>query len=52
MILKVGGARQHGALVAREYGKPCIAGIENAIESLQDGQEIEMDGLNGIVHML
>jgi hypothetical protein len=25
-VLEVGGAVQHGALVAREYGKPCVVG--------------------------
>src|SRR5207244_3671909 len=30
VVLEVGGVMQHGALVAREYGKPCVAGVENA----------------------
>ena len=51
IILEVGGLLQHGALVAREYGKPCIAGIENVTAILKDGQEIEMDGASGIVRL-
>merc|ERR1711871_266827 len=31
VILEVGGALQHGALVAREYGKPCVAGVDDCI---------------------
>ena len=49
IILEIGGMLQHGALVAREYGKPCVSGIENATSILTDGQVVEMDGANGIV---
>jgi len=52
VILEVGGMLQHGALVAREYGKPCVAGIEDATSILQDGQVVEVDGANGIVRMV
>lgn len=43
---------QHGALVAREYGKPCVSGLVNATKSLQDGQVVEMDGSNGIIRLV
>ncbi len=49
IILEVGGMLQHGALVAREYGKPCVSGVENAVTTLTDGQWVELDGHNGIV---
>ena len=49
ILLEVGGVLQHGALVAREYGKPCIAGLEGIMEKLEDGQEVEIDGANGVV---
>jgi pyruvate,water dikinase len=52
MVLEVGGVLQHGAVVAREYGKPCVVGIENATSILQDGQWIEMDGASGIVRLV
>src|SRR5262249_48389965 len=29
IILEVGGSLQHGALVAREYGIPCVAGVDS-----------------------
>ena len=28
VVLEVGGILQHGAVVAREYGKPCVVGID------------------------
>jgi phosphohistidine swiveling domain-containing protein len=52
IILEVGGMLQHGALVAREYGKPCVSGLENATKVLQDGQMVELDGTNGIVRLI
>lgn len=52
IILEVGGLLQHGALVAREYGKPCVAGLEDATTLLQDGQMVELDGARGIVRLL
>ncbi len=51
VILEVGGMLQHGALVAREYGKPCVSGLENATKILKDGQMVEMDGARGIVRL-
>jgi pyruvate,water dikinase len=51
IVLEVGGVLQHGALVAREYGKPCVAGIENAAGILKDGQVVEVDGTHGIVRL-
>lgn len=52
VLLEVGGALQHGALVAREFGKPCVAGIDDVLEKFKDGQLVEVDGSEGIVRIL
>ncbi len=52
ILLEVGGLLQHGALVAREYGKPCIAGVENVMNQLKDGQLIEVDATQGVIQIL
>lgn len=52
IILELGGMLQHGALVAREYGKPCIAGVTDATKILQDGMIVEMDGLEGTIKIV
>ncbi len=52
IVLEVGGVLQHGAVVAREYGKPCVAGIDNAASLLKDGQWVELDGASGIVRLV
>jgi len=49
VVLEVGGVLQHGAVVAREYGKPCVSGIERAVERLVDGDLVEVDGSEGVV---
>jgi pyruvate,water dikinase len=52
VILEVGGMLQHGALVAREYGKPCVAGIVNATGRFRDEQMVELNGTTGVVRLI
>jgi phosphoenolpyruvate synthase/pyruvate phosphate dikinase len=52
IILEIGGALQHGAVVAREYGIPCVSGLDDATSLLKDGQLVEVDGSNGIIRIL
>jgi len=52
IVLEVGGMLQHGALVSREFNKPCVVGIERVTEIIKDGEEIEVDAIEGIVTLL
>lgn len=52
IILEIGGALQHGAVVAREYGTPCVSGLDDATRIFKDGQLVEVDGSNGVVRVL
>lgn len=52
VVLGVGGVLQHGAVVAREYGKPCVAGIPQLMDRLRTGQRVEVDGAAGVVRIL
>jgi pyruvate,water dikinase len=52
IVLEIGGALQHGAVVAREYGIPCVSGVDGAASILRDGQLVEVDGSNGLVRVL
>ena len=52
IILQIGGMMQHGGVVAREYGKPCVAGIEHVLTRFEDGQMVEVDGSAGTVRSL
>ena len=52
ILLEIGGVLQHGAVVAREYGIPCVSGLDDITDTLKDGQWVEVDGSNGIVRIL
>jgi phosphoenolpyruvate synthase/pyruvate phosphate dikinase len=49
---EIGGELQHGGLVAREYGKPCVSSIEDVIARFEDGQIVEVDGDAGVVRFV
>jgi pyruvate,water dikinase len=52
IVLEVGGVLQHGAVVAREYGKPCVIGIDRVMDRLRDGDVVEVDGGSGTVRIV
>jgi phosphohistidine swiveling domain-containing protein len=52
LIMESGGQLSHGAVVAREYGLPAIAGIAGATQLLHDGQMVLLDGLAGTVTVI
>jgi len=52
LIMERGGQLSHGAVVAREYGLPAVAGIPGITALLHDGDLVEMNGLTGIVTRL
>ena len=39
----------HGAIIAREYGLPCVTGIPDATAVIRNGDVITVDGYLGIV---
>lgn len=44
-----GGMLIHGAIIAREYGIPCVTGVEDASKSIKSGDYIIVDGYLGTV---
>jgi pyruvate,water dikinase len=52
VVLEVGGMLQHGALVSREFNKPCVVGIDNVMNKIKDGNLIEVDAIEGVVRIL
>ena len=52
IVLEVGGMLQHGALVSREFNKPCVVGIDNVTNIIKDGEEVEVDAIEGVVRLL
>jgi rifampicin phosphotransferase len=49
LVMEVGGAMAHGALVAREYGIPAVVGVPHATERISTGMRITVDGTSGTV---
>lgn len=47
IITEEGGLLSHAAIVARELGKPCIVGVKNARELLEEGVLCEVDAIEG-----
>jgi phosphohistidine swiveling domain-containing protein len=49
LVMQMGGAMSHGAIVAREYGIPAVVGVAGAIERIRSGQLVTVDGTTGTV---
>jgi len=49
IVERRGGMLIHGAIIAREYGLPCVTGIPNAASLIHTGDELTVDGYLGIV---
>jgi pyruvate,water dikinase len=52
LVTEVGGLMTHGAVIAREYGLPCVVGVEHATRKIRDGQRIRVNGTDGYVELL
>jgi pyruvate,water dikinase len=49
IVERRGGMLIHGAIIAREYGLPCVTGVPNVTTLVQTGERITIDGYLGIV---
>jgi pyruvate,water dikinase len=49
LVMEMGGANSHGAVVAREYGIPAVVGVADATVLIGTGQKITVDGGAGTV---
>lgn len=49
IVERRGGMLIHGAIIAREYGIPCVTGVAGAAHSIRTGDMITVDGFLGIV---
>ncbi|WP_258804676.1 PEP/pyruvate-binding domain-containing protein [Pseudarthrobacter sp. NS4] len=49
LVMEMGGANSHGAVVAREYGIPAVVGVPDATGRIVTGQRITVDGGAGTV---
>jgi pyruvate,water dikinase len=49
IVERRGGMLIHGAIIAREYGIPCVPGIPDATSLISNGTRVTVDGFLGIV---
>jgi pyruvate,water dikinase len=52
IVMEIGGPLQHGGIIAREYGIPCVSGLIGIMDMLKDGDLIEVDGNKGVVRLI
>ncbi|KAG8194954.1 hypothetical protein JTE90_021415 [Oedothorax gibbosus] len=52
VVTELGGLISHGAVVSREYGIPCIAGLHGATRQFQTGDYALLNGNKGILQKL
>jgi pyruvate,water dikinase len=52
LVTDRGGLLSHAAIVAREYGLPCVVGCIDATARIQDGARVRVDGTTGEVLVL
>ncbi|XP_035212455.1 uncharacterized protein LOC118186462 isoform X2 [Stegodyphus dumicola] len=49
VVTVLGGLISHGAVVAREYGLPCVVGVQKATTAFKSGDTVILDGTSGTV---
>jgi pyruvate,water dikinase len=52
LVMETGGVLSHGAIVAREFGLPAVAGLPGVTDRLKTGQSLRVDGGRGVVTVL
>jgi phosphohistidine swiveling domain-containing protein len=52
VVTELGGPMSHAAVVAREFGFPCVVDAQGATRSLPSGALVEVDGATGEIHVL
>lgn len=52
VVMEIGGPLQHGGIIAREYGIPCVSGLIGIMDIIEDGDFLEVDGSNGVLRIL
>jgi pyruvate,water dikinase len=52
LVIERGGMLSHGAIIAREFGIPCVVGVRSAMERIPSGATITVDGDRGAVYVV
>jgi phosphohistidine swiveling domain-containing protein len=49
---ELGGLVSHGAVIAREYGLPCIVGAKGATKMFKTGDNVVLSGKTGTIELI
>ena len=49
VVTELGGLISHGAVVAREYGLPCLVGVAGATQAFKDQDTVCLDAVRGVL---
>lgn len=52
LVMETGGVLSHGAIVAREFGLPAVAGLPDVTRRIRTGSRLRIDGVRGTVALL
>jgi pyruvate,water dikinase len=52
LVMETGGMLSHGAIVAREFGLPAVAGIADVHRRIKTGDRVRIDGGTGMVSVV
>ncbi len=52
VVTELGGPMSHAAVVAREFGIPCVVDAQDATRSLPPGALVDVDGTSGMIRVL
>ncbi|MFO0881763.1 MAG: PEP/pyruvate-binding domain-containing protein [Gemmataceae bacterium] len=52
LVMETGGVLSHGAIVAREFGLPAVAGLPGILRRVRTGQRLRIDGSAGTVALV
>ncbi len=48
-IIERGGLTSHTAIIARTLGIPAVIGVQEAVNHIEDGQHLIVDGGDGVI---
>ena len=52
VVTELGGLISHGAVVAREYGLPCLVGVTGATQTFSSGDIVSLDAVRGNISLV
>jgi pyruvate,water dikinase len=51
LVTDLGSSVSHGAVIAREYGLPCVVNTRSGTRVLKTGDYLRLDGYDGTVRL-